>query len=235
MFYKFNHPIVNSKLSEPVSLITKYLRVTKALGTASYVIITDAENNDSQIDFNPEDDTLTVKMSGYKDGKYELKQFNAADVQIGTTFTYYYNKGLSGTIPFAVFELFIDENDTLSLPLNFIFNFKSRETFWRYKVLAKEAVPATTEYTIDSTTISIEHNPIDDDDDTISFEDASGSDPIVIRSTNKIKLREKGIDQIGLYHGVDNVLISSLPNAPTTKLEKVVDDWYSDIYVYVYV
>lgn len=225
--------IINNKLNSPISLITKYLKVNKASGTASYILLTDADSKDTQVSFHNDKDELTVDMGNFESGKYELKQFDAGDIQIGNTVTLYYNKSFAGSIPFAVFELFLDENDMLSLPLNFIFNFKSRETFWRYKILSKEANPPTNDYTIDATTVSIIHNP--SEGDTLSFEAATGSDPIVIRSTDKLKLKERGFDQIGLYRGEENVLISNLPNPSPVKLEKVGNDWYSDIYVYVYV
>lgn len=224
--------ITQGKLNKPLPLITKFLKVNKS-GSANYVLLLDTENKATKIFFDPDEDVLTIDMAKFESGTYEFKQFTAADTEIGSSSTMYYNKSLSGTIPFAVFEIFLDENSMDALPINFIFNLKSRETFWRYKVLVKESVPPTSDYTIDSSNVSIIHTP--HEGDPISFEAASDSEPIIIRSTDKVKLKEKGVDQIGLYRGEDNILISSLPNPSPLKLEKVGNDWYSDIYVYVYV
>lgn len=225
--------IVDGKLNEPIPIATKNFKIEKSSSAVNYFILTDEDNTDYKIAFKPVLDYITVDMAGRNEGKYELKQYDSGDVQVGDSYTFYYNDKLSGVIPFAVFELFIDAGDTLSLPLNFNFDFKSRETYWRYKVLLKEAVPRTTDFTVDASTLSITHTP--NEGDTISFNSASGSEPITIRSTDKIKLKEKGFEQIGLYHGEENILISNLPNPSPVKLEKTGTDWYSDIYVYVYI
>jgi len=225
--------IVNGKLNQPIPIITRNFKVTKSSNAVSYAILTDENNIDSRITANDDQEMVTVNIAGYKDGKFELKQYDTADTQVGEPYVFYYNDQLSGVLPFAVFELFLDSGNTINLPLTFNFNFKSRETYWRYKVLVKEAIPPTSDFTVNSSTLSISHTP--HDGDTLSFESATGSDPIIIRSSDKIKLKEQGFEQIGLYHGNDNILISNLPNPNPAKLEKAGTDWYSDIYVYVYI
>ena len=228
-----DYTIVNGKLNEPVPLKTRIFNVSKFSNDVSYLLLTDEDNVDTRISINSDLDHVVIHMDGQESGKYELKQYNSADMQLGDTYTFYFNDKLFGRIPFAVFELFLEPADLTSLPLNFNFNFKSRETYWRYKVLLKDAVPSTSDYTVDASTLSVNHTP--DEGDTILFNSATGSDPIVIRSTDKVKLKEQGFEQIGLYNGDDNILISNLPNPSPVKLEKTGGDWYSDIYVYVYI
>ena len=229
-----NHTIHEGILDIPVALIIKDLKLTKSASNVSYIVLTDIDNNDFRTTFGPDQDEASIKLSNYNSGLFELRQYDITDIQIGTTFTFYYNREASGSLPFSVFELFIDDSYDTANPINFIFNFESRPTYWRYNILKKEASNPITEDDLNADSLSIIHKP-EDELDTILFNDASGSDPIVIRSTNQIKLKQKGVDKIGLFKSITTPIILNLTNPAPDKLEKEGDDWYSDIYVNIYV
>jgi hypothetical protein len=129
--------------------------------------------------------------------------------------------------------VFLDDTYDPMNPVNYIFNFKSRETYWRYNILKNEANPPVTVDDINSSTLSIQHEP-DNPADEINFAVASGSDPIVIHSADEVKLTEEGFDKIRLYKNGD-ILLSNLPNPTADQIDFSGGAWVSNIYVYVYV
>jgi len=228
-----NHTIVDSGLQAPVALIRKDLKVTKNSNVVNYLQLTRLAGQIRKFLFSSEQDELVLKLSGLGEGRYTIKQFDSTDTQVGTSLHFYYKNDLKGETPLAVFELFIDGTYDMANPVNFIFNFKSRETFWRYKILKNKAGTPLSSDDFTSASLSINHEP-DNPVDEIKFSDPSGSNPIIIKSVGKIKLKETGYDKIRLYKN-SNILKSNLPNPSAKKLEHEGTDWYSDIYVYVYV
>lgn len=228
-----NHTIVDSGLTAPIPLITKDLKVIKKSGLVKYILLTDLAGLNTKLLFPPEQDDFVIKLSETGAGPYTIKQYDNTDSQVGTSFHFYYNNELKGQIPFAVFELHIDKTYDVSNPINLVFKFKSRETFWRYKILKNKAGTPLSTDDFTSTTLSVDHEP-DNPADKIDFQNPSGTNPIIIKSVGKIKLRETGYDKIRLYKN-SNILNSNLPNPSAKKIEHEGTDWYSDIYVYVYV
>ncbi len=227
------HTIIDSGLMAPLALISRDLKVTKNSGSVSYLLLTNPADQINKFLFSNEQDELVLKLSGLENGRYTIKQYDSTDTLVGTPFIFYYNSDLKGQIPMAVFEMFIDKTYDISNPIDFIFNFNSRKTFWRYKILKNKAGTPLSSDDFTSATLSIDHEP-DNPADEIKFSDPSGSNPIIIKSVEKVKLKESGYNKIRLYKN-SNILKSNLPNPSAIKLEQEGTDWYSDIYVYVYV
>ena len=227
------HTILDAGIAAPIPLFTTLLRLTKENSTASYVILRDLNGNGFKTKFNAELDELKIDLNEFEHGTYTVQQYDNSNTPLGASYTYYYNKELSGDLPYCVFELFLDDTYDPTTPVIFLFNFKSRETFWRYNILKNEANPPVAVDDVNASTISVQHEP-DNPSDEISFAAASGTDPIVIPSSDVVKLTEEGFDKIRLYKNSD-ILLSNLPNATADKLDFSGGSWVSDIYVYVYV
>lgn len=228
-----NHTILDSKLTAPLKLENRLLKVMKINSTAKFILIKNINDESVKYYFDNQFDELKVNLSDFSPGKYKLEQFDSTHTKIGNTYTYYYNNEITVRNTLGVFELFIDENYDPANPVSFLFNFKSRPTFWRYKILKNTSTPPLTIDNINAATLSVKHEP-ENPADEIIFESAIGTDPITIISQSTVKLKEKGYDKIRLKKNSE-ILISNLPNASVEKLEIDGSDWLSDIYVYVYV
>lgn len=209
------------------------MRVTKENPTANYITLTDIDSNDFTTKFNTTLDELKIDLTTYPDGTYIVQQYNITHTPIGSPYSIYYNKDLTGGLQYAIFEIFLDDTYDPKNPVTYLFNFKSRETYWRYNILKNEANPPVAVDDISASTLSIVHEP-DNPADEIHFATASGSDPIVIQSSDIVKFHETGFDKIRLYKNTD-ILQSNLPNPTANKLDYSGSDWVSDIYAYVYV
>jgi len=227
------HTLVDSKLPAPIKLVSQRLRLVKADATVNYALLKNSKNESTRYFFNSDFDERTIDLTDFPFGKYTIDQFDQAHNKLGNTFTFFYSKEINAPKLFGTCELFIDKNYDLANPISFLFNFKSRPTIWRYKILTKPSSPPLTAADVNAATLAVKHEP-ENPADEILFKSASGTDPVIILSKDKVKLKEKGYDKIRLKKNSET-LISSLPNANLTKLEKDGSDWLSDIYVYVYV
>jgi len=225
--------ILNSQVADPISLYDKSLMVEKETTSIHYILLTDIESKIFKYYFKPGSNNLVVDLSEIPKGKYDVAQFDINDSQTGSITEIYCDPEVAGNLPFGVFEVFIDETYDVEDPATFLFNFKSRQTQWRYKVLKNIASPPLGTDDFNATTLSVVHEP-DNPADKIIFNAATGTDPIIIGSQSIIKLKEKSVDKIRLKKNGDN-LISNLPNASADKLEHNGTNWITDIYVYVYV
>lgn len=227
------HTILDAGIGSPLLFTTNTLRVTKENPTANYIKLTDINSNDFTTKFNTLLDELKIDLSSYQDGTYIVQQYDITHAPIGSPYTIYYNNDLTGGLPYAIFEVFLDDTYVPTNPVTYLFNFKSRETYWRYNILKNEANPPVAVDDFNSSTLSIQHEP-DNPADEIHFATASGSDPIVIQSSDIVKFNETGFDKIRLYKNTD-ILQSNLPNPTHQKLDNNGSEWVSDIYAYVYV
>ncbi|HEY9115528.1 MAG TPA: hypothetical protein VIN10_12585 [Bacteroidales bacterium] len=228
-----NHTILESKIVAPLNLETRLLKVKKINADAKFILVKNIKGESEKYYFDSQFDELKVNLSDFSPGKYTLEQFDSAHNKIGNTYTYYYSDEITAQNLTGIFELFIDENYDPANPLNFLFNFKSRPTFWRYKILKNSSTPPLNIDNINAATISVKHEP-ENPADEIIFKAAAGTDPIIIQSENTIKLKEKGYDKIRLKKNSE-ILISNMPNANVDTLQIDGINWLSDIYVYVYV
>jgi len=227
------HTIVDAGISAPIPLATSILRLTKNDPTASYVTLRDINGNGFKSKFNGELDELKIDLSNYGFGTYTVQQYDSSNTPLGSSYTFYYNSDLTGEMPYGIFEVILDDTYDPTNPVTFLFNFKSRETYWRYNILKNEANPPIAVDDIKASTVSVKHEP-DNPADKINFAIAGGTDPIQIHSANQVKLTEEGFDKIRLYKN-SNILLSNLPNPTANKIDYSGGAWVSDIYVYVYV
>jgi hypothetical protein len=230
------HTIIDyaTKISAPLPLTTKWLNLIKEDPSAAYVVLKDADDTTYKLGFNKTLDELKVDMSNYFEGTYSVQQYNKSGTPLGSSHTFYYNKDLNGKMPYALFEVFLDDSYNPVNPVTYLFNFKSRETIWRYNILKNEASPPTTSGDFDVAKLKITHEP-DVNADKITFlADTNSSNPITFTSSEKVKFSEKSFDKIRLYKN-SSILLTNLPNATADKLNFDGGSWVSDIYVYVYV
>jgi hypothetical protein len=227
------HTILDSKLTAPLKMETRQLKVKKINSTAKFILIKNIKDESVKYTFDSQFDELKVNLFDFPTGKYTLEQFDSAHNKIGNTYTYYYNDEFADRKVLGIFELFIDENYNPANPVSFLFDFKSRPTWWRYKILKNPSTPPLVIDNLTAATISVKHDP-ENPADEIVFKSATGTDPITIVSQSAVKLKEKGYDKIRLKKNSE-ILISNLPNASVEKLQNDGSSWLSDIYVYVYV
>lgn len=242
-FYYFNnlnpvingadHILLNGVALEPLTLCNKLLKVEKVSPSSKYIIIKDINDQKTKYFFHTDFNELKIELTDFEFGKYTLEQFDDTHNKLGESYTFYYSNDLTSSKLFGIFELFINNTYDLSNPINHVFNFKSRPIFYRYKILKKTSSPPVIIDNINASTLLIKHEP-ENPADEILFEAATGSDPIVIKSQSLIKLKEKGIEKIRLKKN-NETLIANLPSASANKLENDGSNWFSDIYVYVYV
>ncbi len=222
-----DYTISDSKLDEPIEFKNSNFKVEKATQNVVRIVLKGENSLSFEFPFKSTESNLEIDISVLPTGKYTLNQYNIGDSIVNTSEVYIDTQQLTRAV-FAVFEVFIDETNNGALPVNYLFNFKSREVYWRYKLVKKVGSSINGSSSVTPVIVHGDTGP-----SKIVFDPPVGSDPIIYITTSAIKLKQSGIKNIQLKKG-NNVVVSDLPNASVFTLGIDNNKWYSDIYVYYY-